>query len=173
MGRKRRVEVTPPVSRYEQVARRLRERVFSGEFPPGAKLPSGPELARDPSIGVSQHSVQRAFELLAREGIVRMTSGSGTEVLERSRWRVQAHTRLPPDEKIRASALTAVSAALRNAASAQPAVSESSAIRSAGGLALEMIVESAHADGAVTVGLAVAHQALGALPVTAISADEA
>lgn len=89
LGRiRRRMELTPPVARYEQVARQLRKRIFDGEFPPGTPLPSGPELSRE--HGVSQHAAQRALEQLEAEGLVRMESGRRTMVMPRFRYRAEA-----------------------------------------------------------------------------------
>jgi GntR family transcriptional regulator len=167
-GRIRRVELTPPVSLYEQVAQQLRERIFSGEFPAGSKLPSG---AQKDAYPVSQPVVQRAFEVLEREGLVKMTSGSGTEVLPRRRFRVVIGARLPWDDKIRGKALAAVKRALTAAAS-HPAVSDAIAERGPSGLSVSLMVESADIAGAVTVALAVAEQALEGIPATAISAAE-
>lgn len=92
LGRiRRRMDLTPPVARYEQVARQLRKRIFDGEFPPGSPLPSGPELGRQ--HGVSQHASQRALEQLEAEGLVRMESGRRTMVMPRFRYRTETAVR--------------------------------------------------------------------------------
>lgn len=169
-GRNRRVEVTPPVSRYEQVARQLRERIFSGEYPPDSKIPSGWTPGRYP---VSQPVVQRACTVLVAEGLVSMEAGRGTTVLSRQRWLVSFESRLPLDEEAREAALAAVRPALSQAAGEQPAVSGDETQRSAIGLLLTMTVESAELGGAVTAALPVAKQALGPLPIVAQSAREA
>jgi GntR family transcriptional regulator len=166
-GRTRYVEVTPPVARYEQVARQLRERIFSGEFPERSTLPSGPGLAD--RLGVSQPVVQRAFEVLAREGLVRMESGRGTTVLERQRWLVEFGAQLPvahADEtaSLVVSALAGVSRDAASGATAQ---------RSGDGVRLRMTVESADLGGAVIAALRVARSVLGPLPVAAMSVQAA
>ncbi len=160
------MELTPPVSRYEQLADILRQRIFGGTFPEDA---SGPSLGRE--YGVSQPVVQRAFEVLDREGLVRLESGRRTAELPRKRWLVEFGARLPaerPDDVTRR-----VAAALSEAASAQPALSNASAERAGDGVRLAMTVESENLGGAVTAALPVARQALGALPIAAMSAAEA
>jgi DNA-binding FadR family transcriptional regulator len=171
MGRMRRMEVTPPVSRYEQVAAQLRQRIARSEFPDGATLPSGPELARQ--TGVSQNMIQRAYEILAREGLIRMMAGSRTKVLPRSSWRVEFEVRLPLDDAGRDKTVAEVRAALKPAAAGHATVSEPAAERSAHGIALAMTVVAADAGGAAIAGLQVARLALGSLPVAVVSAREA
>lgn len=66
---------------YRQLADRLRERVASGEFTPGARIPSEPELAR--RFGIARPTVRQATELLVREGLLERRRGAGTFVLDR------------------------------------------------------------------------------------------
>lgn len=160
------MELTPPVSRYEQLADILRHRIFSGTFPEDA---SGPSLGRE--YGVSQPVVQRAFEVLAREGLVLLESGRRTAELPRKRWRVEFGTAIMPDRADEATA--AIAATLAAAASAQPAVNGATAERVGDGVRLIMMVESADLGGAVTASLPVARQAFGSLPVAAMTAREA
>jgi GntR family transcriptional regulator len=56
----------------------LREQVLSGEYRPGAQLPSEPELAR--TLSVSRASIRAAITLLEQEGLLRRQHGSGTYV---------------------------------------------------------------------------------------------
>lgn len=170
-GRTRRVdELAPPgAPRYEQLADRLRKRIFDGTWP--GDEASGPSFGRE--YGVSQPVVQRAFEALEREGLVRMESGRRTTVLPRKRWLVSFEARLPLDDAARDAALSQVRDALRAVATEQPAVSGEDVQRSATGLALAMTVESASPRGAVTAAFPVAEQALGALPIAYQSVQEA
>jgi DNA-binding transcriptional MocR family regulator len=119
------VEVTPPVSRYEQVAQQLRKRILDGTYAPGSKLPSGPELARQ--SGISQHSAQRALELLERDGLVSIVSGSGTTVVAQRRWRVSVTVRWTGGTGIPFGVEDAATSSLTVMASADPAVPELSA----------------------------------------------
>lgn len=163
-------ELAPPgAPRYEQLADRLRKRIFEGGWP--ADDASGPFFGRE--YGVSQPVVQRAFEALEREGLVRTESGRRTTVLPRQRWHVSFESRLPLVEETREAALARVRPALREAAREQPAVSGEEAQRSALGLVLTMTVESAELGGAVTAALTVAKQALGSLSIVVQSACEA
>lgn len=63
-----------------RIAEGLRERVRSGEYEAGARLPSEPELAR--SLGVSRSSLRGAIALLEADGVVRRLHGSGTYVTD-------------------------------------------------------------------------------------------
>jgi DNA-binding GntR family transcriptional regulator len=64
-----------------RIADDLRERLESGEFLAGARLPSEPELAR--MLGVSRSSLRSAIALLEADGLLRRMHGSGTFVTER------------------------------------------------------------------------------------------
>lgn len=165
------MEVTPPVARYEQVARHLRQRILGGEFPPGSRLPSGPDTGRE--YGVSQHMAQRAFEILAREGLVQMTSGSGTTVLPRRRWRVELSAPLPPAEDAAAAAAARTGSALEAAAGEHPAIGGAQAERAGGRLRVTVTAESADLLGALAAVAPVARQAFGPLPIAVLSAREA
>jgi DNA-binding transcriptional MocR family regulator len=150
-------ELTPPVPRYEQLAGILRRAIFDGDFPENA---SGPVLARH--YGVSPPVVQRAFEALEGEGLLRMEPGRRTSVPPRERWRIEFGA--PPGPG------GAGPAAQAAAAVSQPAVSGLEATAAGDGLRVRMTVESADLPGAVTAALAVARQVLGPLPITVMSA---
>jgi GntR family transcriptional regulator len=64
-----------------RIADDLRERLETGEFGAGARLPSEPELAR--ALGVSRSSLRAAIALLEADGLLRRMHGSGTFVTER------------------------------------------------------------------------------------------
>lgn len=68
---------------YRQAAEVLRTAIFSGELPPGARLPSARLLQRD--FGVSGSTVQNALRELKREGLVYSVVGQGSYVREHSR----------------------------------------------------------------------------------------
>ena len=60
------------------ISDRLRERILSGEWPPGMQVPTRPELERE--FGASPATVQHAFDLLRREEFVRVNGRQGTYV---------------------------------------------------------------------------------------------
>jgi DNA-binding GntR family transcriptional regulator len=53
---------------YSQVARGMRERIMSGEYRAGDRLPSEAELCA--MYGVSRMTVRRAVTLLVQDGVV-------------------------------------------------------------------------------------------------------
>ena len=64
-----------------QLADELRGRIRAGEWAPGERLPSEPELAR--SRSVSRSSLRSAIEILEEEGYLNRRHGSGTYVSHR------------------------------------------------------------------------------------------
>ncbi len=66
------------VSRYQAIARTLRERIASGRYKPGARIPSIRQLAED--FECNKLTVQRAFETLKQEGLIENRVGSGSYV---------------------------------------------------------------------------------------------
>lgn len=156
------MELTPPLAKYEQVARQLRAMILDGTYPPEQKLPSGPETGR--KLGVSQNMAQKAFELLAREGLVQMSTGSGTTVLRRKAWRVEFAAPLPGDGGD--GALQEIESRLEAAAGVQPAVTATSAKRADSEVRVTLTVESADIHGAGAAAEPVARQAFGEIPVS-------
>lgn len=64
-----------------QIAEQLRSRIHAGEWRPGDRLPSEPELARSQSV--SRSSLRAAIAMLEEEGFVSRRHGSGTYVTHR------------------------------------------------------------------------------------------
>lgn len=64
--------------RYRHLAKQLREAVTSGEYAPGARLPTESELAR--RAGMSRGTVIKAIAELVSEGIVTKRQGAGSFV---------------------------------------------------------------------------------------------
>lgn len=60
---------------YEQLASILREKIMSGEIPPGRALPSGKTLVQE--YGVARGTVDKATALLKTEGLVYTLPGRG------------------------------------------------------------------------------------------------
>lgn len=67
---------------YRQIAEDLAARITSGEYPPGAKLPSYSELARMYSCGIT--TAQSAMRELRSMGLTRGEPGVGVYVAEHS-----------------------------------------------------------------------------------------
>jgi GntR family transcriptional regulator len=66
---------------WQQIADDITSQIESGELPPGAKLPSGPELAS--IYGVAKATTAKAVEALRGEGVVTVVLGRGTYVTRR------------------------------------------------------------------------------------------
>jgi DNA-binding GntR family transcriptional regulator len=67
-----------PAQRYEEVAADLRRRIESGEFPPGAKLPSRAELRVH--YQVSDTVADKAMMILRLAGMTEVLPGVGVYV---------------------------------------------------------------------------------------------
>ncbi len=70
-----------PAPTYQRIADDLRRAILDGGLPPGAKLPSRHELARQ--YGVSDRVAVEAVRVLAAEGFAETRSGSGSYVRQR------------------------------------------------------------------------------------------
>lgn len=73
------MSIEDPRPRYQQVASILRGEIRAGQWPPGEKLPSQPDLAR--RFALSQATIARAMEVLRNEGLIRSEFGGGSYVL--------------------------------------------------------------------------------------------
>lgn len=65
---------------YTQLVARMQERIVSGVYPPGSKLPSVRDLAAE--AGVNPNTVQRAFADLERAGLIYTQRTAGKFVAE-------------------------------------------------------------------------------------------
>jgi len=65
-------------SNWREIAAQIEQEIQSGRLTPGARLPSGDQLAK--SLGVNRNAVHRAVEELQRRGLVVRRQGSGTIV---------------------------------------------------------------------------------------------
>jgi putative hydrolases of HD superfamily len=72
------IDPQDPRDPYVQIAASIRAAILSGEFPPGAQLPTGEQLAEQ--FGVSRSTVHSAMRALRAEGFVRSRAGSGVYV---------------------------------------------------------------------------------------------
>lgn len=64
--------------KYRKLFEELRKRIAGGELPPGSRLNSEPNLAKQ--YGVSRQTIRQAIALLEEEGLVDRVQGSGTYV---------------------------------------------------------------------------------------------
>ena len=71
-----------PQPLYTQLAQDIQRRIRSGALPPGARLPTVRELARQ--LGVTRLTVHSAYSELQAGGWVEATVGRGTFVATRS-----------------------------------------------------------------------------------------
>jgi GntR family transcriptional regulator len=67
-----------PLPAYLHIVKTLSERVTSGQYPPGGRLPSGTQLCAE--FGVSPMTVRRALTILGNQGLVSGEQGRGTFV---------------------------------------------------------------------------------------------
>ncbi len=73
--------VSKRIPLYYQLENLLREKINSGAFSPGDRLPTESELIRQ--YGISRITVRQALTLLAEEGLIERRQGRGTFVAER------------------------------------------------------------------------------------------
>ena len=66
---------------YRQLADLLRGQIERGEIPPRSPLPSAKTLSQ--RHGVAMGTVNRAFDVLREEGLVRTIPGRGVWVIDR------------------------------------------------------------------------------------------
>jgi GntR family transcriptional regulator len=72
------VEPDGPVPIYQQIRDRIVEAIASGEQPAGSALPSTRQLAVD--LGVNFHTVNKSYDILRQEGLVRINRKSGAVI---------------------------------------------------------------------------------------------
>jgi len=76
------LDPSDPRAPYVKIAASIRAAILSGEFQPGAQLPTGDELAA--FFGVSRQPVTNAVRVLRDEGYVTSQTGSGVYVREQA-----------------------------------------------------------------------------------------
>jgi DNA-binding transcriptional regulator YhcF (GntR family) len=72
------VEPDGPVPIYQQIRDRIVEAIADGELPAGSGLPATRQLGVD--LGVNFHTVNKAYDLLRHEGLLRIGRKSGAVV---------------------------------------------------------------------------------------------
>jgi GntR family transcriptional regulator len=76
------VEPTVPTALYRQIADDLRDAILDGTYPPGARLPTEPELQR--RYGCSRNTIRLAVRELTSEGLVETAGRRGTLVRQQA-----------------------------------------------------------------------------------------
>jgi GntR family transcriptional regulator len=74
------IDPNSPVPIYQQIGTYIRRRVAAGVYRPGEMVPSLRALALE--LTVNPNTVQRAYEALEREGLLRARKGLGMLVTE-------------------------------------------------------------------------------------------
>ncbi len=74
------IDLNPRLPIYLQIASGIRAALVDARLGPGDRLPAGRELAR--ALDVNLDTVQRAYRLLADEGLVTARVGRGTQVVD-------------------------------------------------------------------------------------------
>ena len=72
------IEPDDPVPIYQQIRDRIVEAIAGGGQPAGSGLPSIRQLAVD--LGVNFHTVNKSYDLLRQEGLLRISRKSGAVV---------------------------------------------------------------------------------------------
>jgi GntR family transcriptional regulator len=72
------IEPDGPVPIYQQIRDRIVEAIAGGGQPAGSGLPSTRQLAVD--LGVNFHTVNKSYDLLRQEGLLRLSRKSGAVV---------------------------------------------------------------------------------------------
>jgi GntR family transcriptional regulator len=72
------IEPDGPVPIYQQIRDRIVEAIADGQLPAGSGLPATRHLAVD--LGINFHTVNKAYDLLRQEGLLRIGRKSGAVV---------------------------------------------------------------------------------------------
>ena len=76
------IDLHSPVPSYRQLADLIRDRIAAGDYRPREPIPSLHELAA--MTGLAIGTVQKAIDLLKKEGVVYGVTGRGTFVSPRA-----------------------------------------------------------------------------------------
>jgi GntR family transcriptional repressor for pyruvate dehydrogenase complex len=69
---------------YEKVYNQIKQRIVDGDWKPGEKIPTVPQLAQDLNVGIS--SVREAIRILEKQKILKILQGSGTFISDLELW---------------------------------------------------------------------------------------
>ena len=70
-------------SKYYEIKEQIEARIQEGEYPPGSRLPSEPELVN--AYNASRGTVRQALQELERDGMIARRSGIGTIVVRQAK----------------------------------------------------------------------------------------
>lgn len=99
------IDPNSPVPIYQQIGDYVRRAVAAGVYRPGEMIPSLRAMALE--LTVNPNTVQRAYEALEREGLVRARKGVGLFVTENGAASAQSRT----EAKVRAAFTQGIRAA--------------------------------------------------------------
>lgn len=74
------LDTASPVPVFEQLRSQIERLISSSQLPPGSKLPPIRRLAND--LGVARGTVNKVYDMLARDGLVETSGRHGTIVLD-------------------------------------------------------------------------------------------
>ncbi|GAA4978183.1 GntR family transcriptional regulator [Yinghuangia aomiensis] len=83
-------------TKYGEISDDLRERIVSGEYPPGAQIPGEDDLMSE--WGVARETARKALQVLRNEGLTEVHRGVGIFVRSFSRIRRDAVRRLSSEQ---------------------------------------------------------------------------
>ncbi|MHC5374947.1 GntR family transcriptional regulator [Enterococcus sp. LJL120] len=72
------------MTKYEEIAAAIRERIRSGSYPPNQLMPNQTEFVEE--FNVSRMTIKKALNLLMNEGLINSQRGSGTRVMSPALW---------------------------------------------------------------------------------------
>lgn len=75
----RTLAILPDVPKYRDIADDIRNRISTGDFPVGGRLPNLRELRRE--YDAAEHTVRNALKILKEEGLLRISQGLPMVVL--------------------------------------------------------------------------------------------
>ncbi|MDA2808559.1 GntR family transcriptional regulator [Nocardiopsis suaedae] len=73
------IDLDSDVPIYQQIRDRIVQAIASGELREGSPLPTTRQLGAD--LGVNFHTVNKAYDLLRREGLLRLSRKTGAVIL--------------------------------------------------------------------------------------------
>lgn len=133
---------------FDALAQPLRERIRSGELPPGALLPSESELAR--AAGTKRYSIRKALILLHEDGLIGPIAGRGWVVVDQGGAASGAGELLPRYRQIAAELCEAIEDGRLPAGSVLPSESDLTARHGVSRATVRQALAVLASDGLIT-----------------------